>query len=153
MRTIKPLRHQFFSSKERHKRFSKSSPEKQTTFPLYLWIFFLPNSVSNLCTFCFGIFSTNLSGLLLHSLMKLFFGIFPVTFTVSKNCSVSTDAAFPLAMLYDLVLSTWSNGFIIAHRSIILCNSVLSFTITPYWRYTVTHLRFSSCLEYLTMTI
>ena len=37
--------------------------------------------------------------------VKLFFAISPLKFTLSKNCSVSTDAAFPVAMLYNLSLS------------------------------------------------
>ena len=53
------------------------------------------------------------------------FCISPLTFTLSKNCSVSTDAAFPVAMLYNLSLSAWSNRFIVVHRrSITLCDSV-----------------------------
>ena len=102
--------------------------------------FFLPNSVSNVCIYCFRILSLNLSGLFIHSLMKFFFATSPLTFTLSKNCSVSTNAAFPVAMLYNLFLSAWSNGFIIAHRSI--TNSVLSLPITQCRKYCDTSLFF-----------
>ena len=42
-----------------------------------------------------------------------------LTSTVSKTSSVYRDAAFPIAMLYNLSLSVWLNGLIISHRRFI----------------------------------
>ena len=70
-----------FYSKERHKRLPKRSRTKQalTTFPLYIWIFSLPDSVSNVWIFCLGILSSNLSSLFMHSDEALFCNFYSIS--------------------------------------------------------------------------
>ena len=56
-------------------------------------IFFLPNSVSNVCMLCFAILSSNVSGRTMH-LLRHFMHL--LTFTVNKTSSVSRDAVLAL---------------------------------------------------------
>ena len=107
-----------FPSKERHKWLSKRSHKKQTekTFPFGSLNFFFPNSVSNVCVFCFAILSSNLSGRFMD-LLRRFMHL--LTFIISKTSSVYRYAAFPFAVLYNLSLSVWLNGFVISHRKFI----------------------------------
>ena len=87
-------------------------------FHLNLWIFFIPNSFLNAWIFCFAILSSNLSGRFMHLLRRY---MHLLTFIVNKTSSVYRYAAFPVAMLYNLSLSVWLNGFIIWNRFITPC--------------------------------
>ena len=114
-----------FPSKERHKWLSKRSHKKQTekTFPFGSLNFFFPNSVSNVCVFCFAILSSNLPGRFMDllrrfmHLLRRFMHL--LAFIISKTSSVYRYAAFPVAVLYNLSLSVWLNGFVISHRKFI----------------------------------
>ena len=84
-----------FPSKERHKWLSKRSHKKQTeqTFPFGSLNFFFPNSVSNVCVFCFAILSWNLPGRFMD-LLRRFMHL--LAFIISKTSSVYRYAAFPV---------------------------------------------------------
>ena len=117
MVTIKPLSYQFF---ERYRRLPKSSRKRQVS-KNFIWIsefFFIPNSLLNAWIFCFAILSSNLSGRFMHLLRRY---MHLLTFIVNKTSSVYRYAAFPVAMLYNLSLSVWLNGFIIWNRFITPC--------------------------------
>ena len=124
--TIKPLSCQFFSLKKDTKDCQKGHAQSRLQYLLHWISDFFFQFIFKYLHFLFCKFFPNLSGLFMHSPMKLFVAFSPLTFTLSKNYFASTDAAFPVTMLY-LSLSVWLNGFIISHRSsVTLCNSIIS---------------------------
>ena len=85
----------------------------------------------NVSIFCFIILSWNLCSRFIHLLRRFMHSL---TFTVSKTSSISRYAAFPVAMLYNLSLSVWLNGFIISYRRFITaCRRYCNTSLFLFW--------------------
>ena len=90
-----------FFSRDKHSKLPKRSLIKHAAiiFPSFDVIFFAPDSVAKVFTFCFVILCSKRFSRSMHSSINLLHSLSPMLSIFKTKSAVSADAAFPVAIL------------------------------------------------------